>query len=146
MSQPEEPSLGESHRRILAALLRGFEDMRAEIERWIDPRPGALVAIEERLGEPEIRRLRELLDRLGRELDRMAREFHLEPSSRSASRSIEALLVEHLSLLEETAGGELAGYGALDAASRERLRAELDRLHAIFDGMLELVRRKRPRK
>jgi len=133
--------LGESHRRILSALLRGFEDMRAEIERWIDPAPGVLVRIEERLGAGEQQRLRALLERLGEELGRIVREIGLDVSPRSAARSIESLLVEHLSLLEETAGGELRGYGELDPAARARLEHEFQGLHGLFGEMLHVVRR-----
>jgi uncharacterized membrane-anchored protein len=133
--------LRRSHRRILSALLRGFEDMRSEIERWIDPEPGVLVAVEERLGAAEQKRLRALLDRLGQELRRIEHEIALDVSPRSAARSIEALVVEHLSLLEETAGGELRGYGELDPPARARLETEFARLHGLFGEMLEVVRR-----
>ena len=143
MSETPQFELGESHRRILSALLRGFEDMRAEIEQWMDPSPGVLVGIEERLSREERERLRELLDRMFDELRRLERELSLGVSTRSATRSIEALLVEHLSLLEETAGGELRDYGAIDDAARDRLEGEFARLHRIFDQMLEVVRRKR---
>ena len=141
MGEPEKFELRQSHRRILSALLRGFEDMRAEIERWIDPAPGVLIAVEERLGPAGQQRLRVLLDRLGEELARIEREIGLDVSPRSAARSIEALVVEHLSLLEETAGGELRGYGELDAAARSRLEKEFARLHGLFGEMLEVVRR-----
>jgi hypothetical protein len=133
--------LGESHRRIIAALLRGFEDMLAEIERWIDPAPGVLIAVEDRLSPAEEQRLRSLLDRMSGELHRIGNEIGIDVSPRSAARSIESLLVEHLSLLEESAGGELRGYGDMDSSVRERLEREFARLHAIFGEMLDVVRR-----
>ncbi len=141
MTQPPKFDLGESHRRILAALLRGFEGMRAEINRWIDPAPGVLTSVEDRLGPGEQQRLRALLDRLAGELDRIGREIGLDVSPRSAARSIESLLVEHLSLLEETAGGELRGCGEMDAPVRARLEQEFARLRALFGEMLDVVRR-----
>lgn len=141
MSEPQKLALGESHRRILSALLRGFEDMRAEIERWIDPAPGVFVSVEERLAPGEQQRLRALLDRLGEELRRINREIALDISPRSAARSVEALVVEHLSLLEETAGGELRGYGEMDTPARARLDGEFARLRELFAEMLRVVRR-----
>lgn len=141
MADGQKFELRQSHRSILSALLRGFEDMCAEIERWLDPEPGVLVAVEERLGAVEQQRLRILLDRLGGELRRIEREIQLDVSPRSAARSIEALLVEHLSLLEETSGGDLRGYGELDPPAQARLETEFTRLHALFGEMLEVVRR-----
>lgn len=134
-------SLGESHRRIVSALLRGLGDMRMEIERWIEPAPGVLVSIEDRLNGEEREQLSALLGRLEEELRRMEREIELDVSTRSAARSIEALLAEHLSLVQETSGGELRGYGELDEAARNRLASEFARLQEIFDGMLRVVRR-----
>lgn len=139
--QPQNAALGESHRRIVAALFRGFEDMRAEIERWIDPAPGALTAIDDRLDREECERLRALLDRLDLELGRIARDLELDSAGRSAARSIEALLVEHLSLLQETSGGELRGYGAIGEGARRHLESEFARLQEIFQSMLRVVRR-----
>ena len=141
MTEARKFELGESHRRILSALLRGFEDMRAEIERWIDPAPGVLIAVEDRLSGGEQKRLRGLLNRMAGELGRIEREIGLDVSPRSASRSIEALLVEHLAQLEETAGGELHGYGEMDSAVRARLETEFQRLHGLFGEMLQVVRR-----
>ncbi|MDE3135341.1 MAG: hypothetical protein KGL59_02100 [Acidobacteriota bacterium] len=141
MKQSSDFPLSESHRRVIAALLRGFEDMLSEIERWIDPAPGVLIAVEDRLGPAEEQRLRALLARMSGELRRMGNEIGIDASPRSAARSIEALLVEHLSLLEETAGGELRGYGELDSSVRERLEKELARLHTLFGEMLDVVRR-----
>jgi hypothetical protein len=134
--------LSESHRRIISALLRGFEDMCGEIERWIDPAPGVFVSIEDSLSPRERDRLRSLLARLLDELRRIKLEIGLDVSERSAERSIKALLVEHLSLLEETSGGELRGYGELGDPARRRLEAEFARLHRVFDEMLLVVRGK----
>jgi hypothetical protein len=142
--QPEKLVLRESHRRIVSALLRGLEDMRAEIERWIDPAPGVLVSVEDRLNEQERGRLRALLGRLEEELRRMRREIELDVASRPAARSIEALLVEHLSLLQETTGGELRGYGEVDEATAARLECEFARLEEVFHAMLRVVRRESP--
>jgi hypothetical protein len=144
--QPEKLALGDSHRRIVSALLRGIEEMRAEIERWIDPEPGVLVSIKDRLSGSESERLRAQLARLEEELRRMRREIELDVASRPAARSIEALLVEHLSLLQETAGGELRGYGEMDPGTRTRLEAEFARLQEIFEAMLRVVRRASPNK
>jgi hypothetical protein len=141
MKHSSDLRLSDSHRRIIAALLRGFEDMLSEIDRWIDPAPGVLISIEDRLSSAEQHRLRALLDRMSAELRRMGNEIGLDASPRSAARSIESLLVEHLSLLEETAGGELRGYGEMDSSVRARLEQEFARLHGIFDEMLDIVRR-----
>jgi hypothetical protein len=141
LTEPEKLDLRETHRRILSALLRGFEDMRAEIGPWIDPAPGILVAVEDRLGAAERRALRSLLGELEEEIRRLDREISLDVSSRSAARTIGALLVEHLSLLEETAGGELRGYGAIDPALHARLDSEFARLRDLFSRMLAVVRR-----
>lgn len=118
--------------------------MRAEIERWIDPAPGALTSVEDRLSAEERDRLRALLDRLDQELRRMGRDLELDVTARSAARSIEALLVEHLSLLQETSGSELRGYGPIDESARRRLESEFARLQEIFDAMLRVVRRPAP--
>jgi hypothetical protein len=142
MERTPKSELGESHRRIVSALLRGFEDMCGEIERWIDPAPGILVSIEDPLGPAERDRLRSLLTRLLAELRRIGRELGLDISARSAPRSINALLVEHLSLLEETSGSELRGYGELDDHARARLEQEFARLHRLFDEMLLVVKPK----
>jgi hypothetical protein len=133
--------LGESHRRIIAALLRGFEDMLSDIERWIDPQPGILISVEDRLNASEQEQLRSLLDRVSGELRRIANEMGIDVSPRSAVRSIESQLVEHISLLEETAGGELRGYGEMDVSVRARLDREFARLHGLFGEMLAVVRR-----
>jgi hypothetical protein len=144
VDQTPKLGLGESHRRIVSALLRGLEDMCAEIERWIDPAPGVLVSVEDRLGPAERDRLRALVTRLLDELRRLRREIELDVSERSAARSIQAQLVEQLSLLEETAGGELRGYGELEDEPRRRLEQEFRRLHRVLEDMLLLVRRKPP--
>ncbi len=115
--------------------------MRAEIERWIDPAPAALTPVDDRLSGEECERLRTLLGRLDQELRRMGRELELDAAGRSAARSIEALLVEHLSLLQETSGGELRGYGAIEESARRRLENEFARLQEIFEAMLRVVRR-----
>ena len=115
--------------------------MRAEIERWIDRAPGGLTPVEDRLSGEECERLRTLLGRLDQELRRMGRELELDAAGRSAARSIEALLVEHLSLLQETSGGELRGYGAIEESARRRLESEFARLQEIFEAMLRVVRR-----
>jgi hypothetical protein len=141
VTQSQDFPLSDSHRRILAALLRGFEDMLAEISRWIDPAPGILISVEDRLNPGDQQRLHSLLDRMSGELERIRNEIGLDLSPRSAARSIESLLVEHLSLLEETAGGELRGYGEMNATARARLEQEFVRLHALFGEMLDVVRR-----
>lgn len=150
MSNPAHPAprklaLGESHRRIVSALLRGFEDMAAEIARWIDPPPGVLVSVEDRLNERERHQVRTLLARLEEELRRLSRQIELDVAGRSVTRSIEALVVEHLSLLQETSGGELRGYGEMDGKTSERLAAEFARLQEIFQSILQVVRREAPR-
>ncbi len=144
-SPPQRLTLGESHRRIVSALLRGFEDMAAEISRWVDPPAGVLVSVEDRLNRRERQEVQALLARLEEELRRLAREINLDVAGRSAARSIEALVVEHLSLLQETAGGELRGYGEMDDKTRVRLAAEFARLQEIFESLLHVVRREAPR-
>lgn len=115
--------------------------MRLEIERWLDPAPGVLVAIEDRLSAGECSKLRSLLGELDAELRRIESQITLDVSSRSAARAIDALLVEHLSLLEETASGELRGYGEIDPAARARLDSEFTRLRDLFARMMRVVRR-----
>lgn len=136
---PEKLKLGENHRRVVSVLLRGLEQACDEIEATFRQTPGALRHVENDLSSKQHSALREMTDRVRREIHRLASEIELDISIRSQRRTVLALLSSCIVNLEESEPTKLRGYGPMSPEIEARLSSEFQRLIELLERMASIV-------
>jgi predicted phage gp36 major capsid-like protein len=132
--------LSDNHRRVLSVLLRGVEQGCEQIAGWMAKQPGVLMQVEDDLSSEQRRKLEALHEKLRRELQRIEQEIELQTSTESPRRSIRALASAMTVDLEDRKSPRLDGYGPLPADVKTRLDAELNRLIALLEAMVEVLK------
>lgn len=133
------PELGENHRRVLSAVLRGVENACRGIGDWLDRPSGELLRVEDDLTPAQKERLREVIAHLREEIRRLRRELGLERSAQSRRRAILAMLSATIVNLEDTDSTRLAGYGKLTNDTGARIDRELQGPITLLEQMVQVV-------
>ena len=111
----EKLLLGESHRRVVSAVLRRVESTCSEILEWIERPGGDLLQFREDLVPSQIDELRVLVDDLRGETRRVEEEIVVDPSVQSRARAVSATISLTQVEIQEVLTPGLRGYGMLPA-------------------------------
>lgn len=138
--------LGENHRRVVSVLMRRVEMVCEGILQDLDRKSGLLYSLEDDLAPEHARKLRELAEKLRKEVARVESEISLDPAVRSRKRSIAARISSAIIDLEEVGGSGLRGYGAVSKELEQALDEKFARLTAVLQEMERVAEFKVERK
>lgn len=138
----EKLLLGESHRRVVSAVLRRVESTCSEILEWIERPGGDLLQFREDLVPSQIDELRVLVDDLRGETRRVEEEIVVDPSVQSRARAVSATISLTQVEIQEVLTPGLRGYGMLPAEVEAALDAKFVRLLDCLQRMSRIAGRK----
>jgi uncharacterized membrane protein len=138
-SRDEKLILEENHRRAVSVVLQGLERMCEEVELWMAKKSGLLIRVQEDLAPRQREHLRSQMEELRSELRRIAEEVEVNVKQQSRRRAIAALLSRNIIDLEETGSAGLRGYGRMSEGAARKVDAEMARLTAILERMLQVI-------
>jgi hypothetical protein len=138
--------LGENHRRVVSVLMRRVETVCEGILLDLDRKSGLLHNLEDDVAPEQARKLRELAEKLRREVARVESEISLDPAVRSRKRSIAARISSAIIDLEEVGGSGLRGYGAVSRELEQALDEKFARLTAVLQEMERVAESRDERK
>ncbi len=127
--------LGENHRRVVSAVLRGAESTCEEVLSWLEQPSGHLRQFEEDLGPEQASELRSLVSRLREEIRRIEGEMLLDISVQSRARCIASSVSLTRVEIEEVLTPGLRGYGMLPSEVEAALDEKFLRLLACLERM-----------
>ena len=138
--------LGENHRRVVSVLMRRVETVCDGILADLDRKSGLLHNMEDDVSPEQARKLRELAEKLRREVARVESEISLDPAVRSRMRSIAARISSAIIDLEEVGGSGLRGYGTVSKELERALDEKFARLTAVLQEMERVAESRDERK
>jgi hypothetical protein len=138
--------LGENHRRVVSVLMRRVETVCDGILADLDRKSGLLHNMEDDVAPESAKLLRELAEKLRKEVARVESEISLDPAVRSRKRSIAARISSAIIDLEEVGGSGLRGYGAVSKETERELGEKFARLTAVLQEMERVAESRDERK
>jgi hypothetical protein len=138
--------LSENHRRVVSVLIRRVEAVCEGILQDLDQRSGLLHSMEDDVTPEQAKKLRELAEKLRREVERVESEISLDPAVRSRRRSIAARVSSAIIDLEEAGGSALRGYGEMSKEMERALGGKFGRLMVILQEMERVAESRDDRK
>jgi hypothetical protein len=139
--QSEKLKLDENHRRAVSVVLQSLERMCDDCEAWLARSSGLLLRVQNDLSERQRESLRNHLQQVRDELRRISHEMAVDVKIQFPQRAILALLVSNVTNLEETNSKQLRGYGRLSEEAAVKVDAEMARLNAILEQMINAIER-----
>ncbi len=133
--------LNSNHRRFLSVTLRELEQMCDGVDEWTQKKSGLMYRVVEDLTPVQIGHLRSLTAETRAEIRRLGAELDVPGRERSRKGMIRALLSVKWADLEDGKSANLRGYGELSDDAARRLDAEMDRLIALVEKMIQIVER-----
>jgi hypothetical protein len=139
--QFQKLALGESHRRVVSAVLRRVESTCDEVLEWLERSGGELRQLREDVAPSQSDALRKLVIQLRKELRCVQEEVIVDSSEQSRSRGIAASVSLTRIELEEVLTPGLRGYGELPPEQEAALDAKFNRLIDCLEAMSDVVER-----
>lgn len=139
---PQKLHLGESHRRVVSAVLRRVESTCGEILEWIERPGGDLLQFNEDLAQSQVYELRAVVSELREETRRVEEEIAVDALVQSRARAISATISLTQVEIQEVLTPGLRGYGTLPPEVEAALDAKFMRLLDCLQRMSKIAGRK----